>query len=226
MDEKTRLVQQDFDRLAPHEGEGWTHNRHYSDYLLRQMPEPCLRACEIGCGIGELARRMATRAESLVAIDLSPAMIDRAKSLSGEYSNIQYMVGDVMEYPFEPNSFDFMVSVATLHHLDAAAVFDRLKQALAPGGVLATLDLYKEETLGDYLTSIIAIPLDRVMNFKHNGSAPHSIEARALWDEHGKHDSYLTLKEIRQVSATILPGAVVRRHLLYRYSLLWKKPSS
>ena len=49
------------------------------------------------------------------------------------------------------------------------------------------------------------------------------IELRAAWDEHGRHDSYLTLSEIRKTCADILPGASVTRHLLWRYSLVWKK---
>ena len=33
-----------------------------------------------------------------------------------------------------------------------------------------------------------------------------------------------TLREIRAACQELLPGAVIRRHLLFRYSLLWRKP--
>lgn len=226
MDEKTRIVQHDFDRLAPYETEEWTHNRHYSDFLLKHMPSPCHSTVEVGCGIGELARKMAGRADSVLAVDLSPVMIQEAKSRSNRYTNIDYVVADVMGYDFIPQSFDFIVSVATLHHMDAPSIFTKLREALAPGGVLAVLDLYKAESMADYLTSIVAIPLDRVMRLKHNGKTSHPTEARALWDEHGSHDHYLTLAHVRKVCANVLPGAAVRRHLLWRYSLIWKKPAS
>ena len=51
----------------------------------------------------------------------------------------------------------------------------------------------------------------------------HNSHTRAAWDEHGRHDSYLTLSEIRKTCADVLPGASVKRHLLWRYSLIWKK---
>ena len=41
---------------------------------------------------------------------------------------------------------------------------------------------------------------------------------------HGQHDAYLTLAQIRQACAGILPRVRARRHLLWRYSLVWRKP--
>ena len=76
MDEKTLLVQQDFDRIAPFDsGEGWSHNQYYTPYLLKHLPAHCGSVCEIGCGTGGLARTLAGRADSVLALDLSPAMI-------------------------------------------------------------------------------------------------------------------------------------------------------
>jgi hypothetical protein len=46
---------------------------------------------------------------------------------------------------------------------------------------------------------------------------------RAAWAEHEQYDSYLTLSEIRKACDEILPGALVRKHLLWRYSVVWKK---
>lgn len=226
MDEKTQLVQHDFDRLAPYEGGEWNHNNHYSAFLLKHMPTPCGSACEVGCGIGELARKMAARAESVMALDLSPAMIAEARAQSDGYRNIHYVTADVMGYEFAPSAFDYIVSVATLHHMDALSIFAKLRNALAPGGMLAVLDLYKAETLTDYFTSVAAIPINIVLRLYHQGHVRQPANARELWAEHGKHDSYLALAQVRNISANLTPGAVVRRHLLWRYSLLWKKPAS
>jgi hypothetical protein len=34
----------------------------------------------------------------------------------------------------------------------------------------------------------------------------------------------MKLEEIRRVADEVLPGAIVRRHLFWRYSLVWRKP--
>ena len=50
------------------------------------------------------------------------------------------------------------------------------------------------------------------------------MEDRQAWDEHGRRDRYPTLPVVRRAAAAILPGAEVRGHLLWRYSLIWEKP--
>jgi ubiquinone/menaquinone biosynthesis C-methylase UbiE len=226
MDEKTRLFQADFDRIAPFEGDGWGHNQHYTHYLLKHLPAHCSAVCEIGCGTGALARMLAARADAVLALDLSPVMIHIAQQRSKGIANIQYVMADVMAYDFPAEHFDAITSVATLHHMDAASIFTKLKRALAPGGVLAVLDLYKSASVTDYLRDVIAVPLEIALRLKHWNRPRQSQAAREAWDIHGKHDSYLTLAQIRHISGAVLPHAVVRRHLLWRYSLIWKKPAS
>ncbi len=226
MDENTLRIQADFDRIAPFEGDGWTHNQHYTPYLLQHVPAHCHTALEIGCGVGSLARTLASHSDSVLALDLSPVMIRTAQEHSTEFDNIDYQVADVMTYPLPENHFDAILSVATLHHMDFKSILQKLKTALAPGGVLAILDLYKSATITDYVGDVLAVGWHMAMRVKHRAKSEsqRAEAARAAWDEHGKHDSYLTLKQVRQISAAVIPGAVVRRHLLWRYSLIWKKP--
>jgi hypothetical protein len=44
------------------------------------------------------------------------------------------------------------------------------------------------------------------------------------WLEHGSHETYLTSAEARTIATTVFPGAEVRDHLLWRYSIRWDKP--
>jgi ubiquinone/menaquinone biosynthesis C-methylase UbiE len=75
----TDRVREDFDRLAILSGGGgWDHNSHYHPFLLRQLPERLGEALEIGCGTSELARLLAERYERVLAVDLSPSMIEAA----------------------------------------------------------------------------------------------------------------------------------------------------
>ncbi len=97
-----------------------------------------------------------------------------------------------------------------------------MKAALKPGGVLAVLDLYQARTPGDYAVSAAAVPVNWLLTWR-NGGHHGSPEADAAWQEHGQSDVYPTPTEVRRVCADLLPGARVTRHLLWRYSLIWRK---
>ena len=217
-------VQLDFDRIALLSSDGWNHNNHYDSFLLEQLPPSSeLDALEIGCGTGSFTRLLAQRFRRVLAIDLSPRMIEIAEEQSRQYSNIDYRVADVMTSEFPTGQFGCVASIATFHHLPLEPVLYKIKAALKSGGTLLTLDLYKAESLADFLSSLWAIPVNMTLKLIKNGRIRESPEVRAAWSEHGRTDKYLTLSEVRQTCATILPEAQVKRHLLWRYSIIWKK---
>lgn len=217
-------IQADFDRIAAFADDGWNHNNHYHGFLLKQLPPRCEQALEVGCGRGAFARLLAARSGHVTALDLSPEMIRIAREQSAAYPNLSYKVGDVMEYELPDDYFDCIASIAMLHHLPLGPALLKLKAALRPGGVLLVLDLYQAESAGDWLTSLVTIPTSAAFNLLKNGRAHASPAERAAWDEHGQRDVYLTLAQVRQTCAAALPGARVTRHLLWRYSIIWKKP--
>ncbi|MBZ0284086.1 MAG: hypothetical protein K8L97_25320 [Anaerolineae bacterium] len=51
-----------------------------------------------------------------------------------------------------------------------------------------------------------------------------SEEARQAWEAHGATDVYPPVSAVRACCDQFLPGAVVRKHLFWRYSLIWQKP--
>ena len=61
---------------------------------------------------------------------------------------------------------------------------------------------------------------------KHHGRLLPHREERAAWNAHARHDSYPTIEEVHSICERILPGARIRKHLLWRYSIVWNKPSS
>src|SRR5439155_1206570 len=118
-------IEKDFDRLATLDSEGWTQNNHYHNFLLRDVPENCGTVLEIGCGTGAFARRLAERAGSVVALDLSSEMIRVARSRSAQFPNIDYQVTDAALWDFPAEYFDCVASVATLHHLPQREMLQR-----------------------------------------------------------------------------------------------------
>ncbi len=163
------IIQADFDRLARYDTDAWSHNGHYHGFLLRQLPVPCEAALEIGCGTGGLARQLAARAGHVLALDLSPTMIQIAQARSIGCANIDYRVADVLSWDWPVEHFDGIVSVATLHHLPLAEILRSIRGALKPGGVLAVLDLFESAGPGDRLLDALALPVSAALMLLRTG---------------------------------------------------------
>jgi ubiquinone/menaquinone biosynthesis C-methylase UbiE len=218
------VFQTDFDRIAQLSTEdGWDHNSHYHRFLLKQLPKRVENALDIGCGTGTFSRQLAKHSRNVTGLDLSPEMIRVARERSTTYSGIRYEVADVMTYPMSENHFDCIASIGTLHHLPFEAILSRIRQALKPGGVLLVLDLFQETfDLSSIAYNALAFPLSRMVKLAKGGR--DTPEARTAWEAHSKHDHFMTLSQIREISQRVLPGSILRRHLFWRYSLIWRKP--
>lgn len=216
-------IQTDFDRIALLSTDAWDHNSHYHGFLLKHVPSPCAEALDIGCGAGSFSQLLAQRCKQVLAFDLSPRMIQVAQEHSKPYTNIDFRVADAMTWQYPKERFDCISSIATLHHLPFGETLVNMKRSLKVGGTLLILDLFQEASLFDMLVSAMALPVDVVLKLVKRGRLGEPAEVRAAWDEHGRHDSYFTLPEIRKTCANLLPGAGVTRHLLWRYSIIWKK---
>jgi ubiquinone/menaquinone biosynthesis C-methylase UbiE len=225
------VIQADFDRLALLDAKGWTHNNHYHGFLLRHIRHDCQNALEVGCGTGAFARLLAARARHVVALDLSPEMIRVARSRSAEFSNLEFHVADAASWDFPAAHFDCIATIATLHHLPLRAMILKLEAALKPGGVLIVLDLFEPERnlftvagLVDTFLNIVAMGVSVSLRLIQNGRLKPPREVRAAWAAHEQHDSYPKMSEIRKLCAEILPGAKIKKHLLWRYSIVWQRP--
>jgi ubiquinone/menaquinone biosynthesis C-methylase UbiE len=216
-------VQADFDRIALLSQDGWDHNEHYHSFLLKHIPPSCEAALDVGCGTGTFSRQLAERSNRVVALDVSPRMIDIAKAQSKHQSNIEFQVADARTWVFPVGAFDCVASIATLHHLPMEETLLKMRKALKVGGTLAVLDLYESAGLVDVLTGMVAMPVSFVLRLIKTGRLRAPRQVREAWAEHGRHDTYPSLAGVREVCERVLPGAEVRKHLLWRYSIMWRK---
>lgn len=222
-DQTPASIQSDFDRIALLPGDDADHNAIYHDYLLGRVPARCRDVLEIGSGAGDFSRLLARRAERVLAIDLSPQMTRLARERSGPFPNVDFVTGDVMSYPLPAGQFDCVATLTTLHHLPAEPALRKIRAALKPGGTFVCLDLYRRSGLIDLLFDCAAHPANLFLRLVKTGRPRPPRELREAYAEHGKTDTYLTLPQVEQLCADILPGALVRRHLFWRYSVVWKK---
>lgn len=98
--------------------------------LLNIQPKTIL---DIGTGTGELSRalkQLFPKAD-VFGIDLSPGMVEEAKSRNGWFKKISYQVADASALPFEEDAFDLVVSNFMLHWCnDIDAVFSEVNRVL------------------------------------------------------------------------------------------------
>ena len=217
-------IEADFDRLALLDEEGWTTNNHYHTSLLQHVPENCENALEIGCGTGAFARQLAKRCKRVVGLDLSSEMIRVARSRSSGVDNVEFQMGDAMTWDFPQAHFDFICSIATFHHLQQRELLLKVKEALKPRGVLVVLDLAASSSLGERMLDVFAFGVSPCLRLIHNGRLQPPADVRNAWEQHGKHDHYLTIRQVRELADKILPGSTVKRCLFWRYALVYQKP--
>ena len=193
----------------------WNRNVHYYDLVLAAVPVTCQRALDVGCGGGRLANELTEACGEVIGLDDDAPTLARART-TYQRPNLSFVDGDVMTYPFVAGGFDVIASIATLHHLPLEPALERFRDLLRPGGVLVVIGLYRLESLTDYIVggaATIVSLLFRLMRGTEHVNAPI-------------REPETTLREIREAVHRALPGAVVKRELLYRYSLVWRKPSA
>jgi SAM-dependent methyltransferase len=124
------------------------------------------RVLDIGCGTGGStveAARVAHRGRAL-GIDLSSAMIERARQTSAEQgvTNASFVHGDVQVWPFDPAGFDVAVSrTGSMFFSDPVAAFTNIAGALRPGGRLALVSWRGPEHNEWFLSLAEAMTLGR-----------------------------------------------------------------
>jgi SAM-dependent methyltransferase len=93
---------------------------------------PGRRVLELGCGTGEFTRRVARPGAELIALDLSPELLEKARSKVG--AGARFVRGDATVLPFPAASFDAVYGCSILHHLDVEAALAEVRRVLRPGG--------------------------------------------------------------------------------------------
>ncbi len=104
--------------------------------LMQAVPLSGADVLDLGCGIGSLARRIAseTGADSVTAIDVDAAQIARANEKGG---GVRYLTGAAEALPLPDASIDVVVMMKSLHHVPISqmdAAFAELARVLRPDG--------------------------------------------------------------------------------------------
>ena len=98
---------------------------------------------DVACGGGIVVCAFAPHVRHATGIDMTPAMLDRARGLAAEQriANVAWREGDVASLPWPEASFTIVVTRFAVHHFpDPSAVLREMVRVCAPGGRIVVVD--------------------------------------------------------------------------------------
>ena len=100
---------------------------------------------DVGAGTGQFALAVASACARVVAVDVSPVMLDRlrAKVTRAGLTNVEVVQAGFLSYEHQGGPADLIYSRYALHHLPdfwKAVALARLRRILRPGGVFRLWD--------------------------------------------------------------------------------------
>jgi SAM-dependent methyltransferase len=103
--------------------------------MLSGHLRPGMAILEIGCGTGFFTRELIRRGADIVAIDVSPDLLEIAKA---KYSapNVRYEIQNACALTCADAMFDSVVGSSILHHLEIEEALREIFRVLKPGGTI------------------------------------------------------------------------------------------
>jgi ubiquinone/menaquinone biosynthesis C-methylase UbiE len=194
----------------------WNHNMHYHRLLLRLLDRKGGVACDVGSGDGSFAALLARRFAEVVALDADAAQFRATSDHCSALSNVKVLQADFLHSSLPPGYFDAVTALTVLHHMPFAQAADEAKRILKPGGRLLILGVWTDRaTHVDRVLNVASSALNRFLRWRRGPdamTAPATLE-RTSWPE------------ARAAASQYLPGARLRRRLLWRYTVVWDKPT-
>jgi SAM-dependent methyltransferase len=90
---------------------------------------------ELGCGTGYFTRELARCGEDIVAVDVSPELLEIARA-NCSAPNVRYEIQNAYELSYPGDSFDSVVGSSVLHHLEIKEALRQVHRVLRPGGTM------------------------------------------------------------------------------------------
>jgi SAM-dependent methyltransferase len=148
------------------EGQIWAEHADFFETSVREHQAALMaaaritsgeRVLDVGCGTGGSSLEAAAAAGPgrVLGIDLSAAMLERARAAAAAsgLSNVTFVRGDAQIWPFDPASFDVVISrTGAMFFADQVAAFSNIGRALRPGGRLALVS-WREPQANEWIAS-------------------------------------------------------------------------
>ncbi|HEX4478765.1 MAG TPA: class I SAM-dependent methyltransferase [Polyangiaceae bacterium] len=97
---------------------------------------------DVACGPGLVVGAFATVVRHATGIDVTPAMLARAREITAGQSNTTFDCGDVTQLPYADGAFSIVVSRLAFHHFrDPLRVLLEMRRVCRSGGRVVVSDL-------------------------------------------------------------------------------------
>ena len=122
-----------------------------------ELEAPGKRILDIGCGTGDWCLQAAQHgAMSVDGFDKQEEMVKIAKQATSQFNAVKIQLADVMNMPYDDNTFDIALSIYVTCELPVETLskhFSELYRVLVPGGKALVLNLSNPIYQRMYLTS-------------------------------------------------------------------------
>jgi ubiquinone/menaquinone biosynthesis C-methylase UbiE len=154
-------------------------------YFVRKILRKGIRSgrvLDIGTGSGRLAIELAKVKScqfDIIALDISENMIKKAREnarLYGVENKIKFLVSTAAALPFANNSFDLVISYASLHHwFKPVTVFDEVARVTKESGHFIIRD--NKRVYQNPVWKAVIWFISKFMNKRHRENWPQAIMA-------------------------------------------------
>jgi ubiquinone/menaquinone biosynthesis C-methylase UbiE len=103
--------------------------------MLISHLKPGMTVLELGCGTGYFTRELARSGADIIAIDVSPDLLEIARANSPA-PNVHYQIQNAYALSYSDAAFDSVVGSSVLHHLDIEEALREIYRVLKPGGTI------------------------------------------------------------------------------------------
>jgi len=103
--------------------------------MLTGHLRPGINVLELGCGTGSFTRELARSGADVVAIDVSPELLEIAKA-DCSAANVRYEIQNAYELSYPDAIFDSVVGSSVLHHLEVEDALREIYRVLKPSGAI------------------------------------------------------------------------------------------
>jgi len=103
--------------------------------MLSRHLRPGMSVLELGCGTGYFTRKLARSGADIVAIDVSPELLEIAKA-NCSTPNVRYEIQNAYELSYPDRVFNSVVGSSVLHHLEIDEALREVYRVLKPGGAI------------------------------------------------------------------------------------------
>jgi SAM-dependent methyltransferase len=183
---------------------------------MQLLPADRSSVLEIGSGDGRFAEQLALAFGDVVAVEPDPNQVEATLARCANRSNVHVVHGDFLTASLPTDHFDAVVALASFHHMPLPDAIARTHEVLKPGGRLIVLGVWTDNRARDLVWNAWSVLVNKRLQRR---LGPDAMTAPATFDRTSWRDTRLWCKRNLQ-------RATLKRHALWRYTLVWDKPTA